>query len=391
MRTVPLRHLADLNPSTPEFDRIPAGEPVTFLPLETVWSDSRADHDRLVPKSDVATGYTRFRIGDVVCPKVTPTFQAGRSMVTRSVGAGTTELHILRPREGVDARWLCYAVRSKHFLDEGVTAFQGVAGLQRVPPEFVNSFRVADYAPEEQRRIADFLDDQVSRIDRIIAARREQMDIAADVLKAKVSAACAEGDLVPMRRLVSNVQTGGTPGEEADSAEGLPWYSPASFEGDLQIGAPVRRIRSSMGVRFEAESVLLVAIGATAGKVAWLDHEASGNQQLTYIKTRPELMKGRFLLHQLNARSDELRQSAPASTLPILNNESVRSFAAWAPEMDTQVQLVAEWDHLLSHGTAGSIHLGASIDLLSEYKSSLITAAVSGELDASTAGSNIPG
>ena len=45
------------------------------------------------------------------------------------MGAGTTELHVLRARPGVDPRWICYAVRSGHFLQEGVTAFEGVADL----------------------------------------------------------------------------------------------------------------------------------------------------------------------------------------------------------------------------------------------------------------------
>ena len=37
------------------------------------------------------------------------------------------------------------------------------------------NFPFPDRSVEEQRRIADFLDDRVARIDRIIAARREQI------------------------------------------------------------------------------------------------------------------------------------------------------------------------------------------------------------------------
>ena len=82
--------------------------------------------------------------------------------------AVTFDLHVLRAREGVDPRWICYALRSSDYLREGVTAFQGVAGLQRVPADFVAAFRVAHRTAEEQRRIADFLDDRVARIDQII-------------------------------------------------------------------------------------------------------------------------------------------------------------------------------------------------------------------------------
>src|SRR4051812_40904814 len=114
-----MRILAELNPATAEFDVVTDDESVGFLPLEAIWADDRADHSRMSRKADVKSGYTRFRPGDVVVPKVTPTFQAARSMIARTVGAGTTEIHVLRPRTGVDPRWICYAVRSKPILDEG--------------------------------------------------------------------------------------------------------------------------------------------------------------------------------------------------------------------------------------------------------------------------------
>ena len=75
--TVRLRFLAEVNPPTPAFDRIADEELVTFMPLETVWADGRADTSRARPKAEVSTGYVRFMEGDILSPKVTPTFQAG--------------------------------------------------------------------------------------------------------------------------------------------------------------------------------------------------------------------------------------------------------------------------------------------------------------------------
>lgn len=178
---VPLRRISLLNPSVPEFDSLPPDAQVTFAPLEVVWADQRLDLSRTRPLAEVRTGYTRFQQDDVLIPKVTPTHQAGRSAIARplpnGVGAGTTELHILRAITGLaDPRWLRYAALSKRFLEEGEAAFQGVAGLQRVPGEFVQDFQVADLPVDQQRRVADFLDDQVTRIDNIITARKQQMD-----------------------------------------------------------------------------------------------------------------------------------------------------------------------------------------------------------------------
>jgi len=390
VKTIPLRHLAEINPPSGFFEALPAEADVLFLPLETVWADGRADQTRRVRKSSVESGYTRFHPGDTVCPKVTPTFQAGRSMRANAVGAGTTELHVLRPRVGVDPRWVTYAVRSKHFLEEGVTAFQGVAGLQRVPQEFVANFRVADVPMGEQRRIADFLDDRVARIDQIIAARETQLQALEPLRRAAVVTALNDELRVPLRRLLSRIVTGGTPSAEMDDPSGLSWYSPGGFSPALTLGDPTRRVSPEDAVLFRAQSVLIVGIGATAGKVAWLDHRGSGNQQLTCLEHDPQRAEGRFLLHQLDAMRDGILRQAPLATLPILNNEFVKSIDVAVPELSQQRRLARQWDARLSEDTATAGSLTRSIALLGEYKQSLITAAVTGEIDVATAGSGVP-
>ena len=62
---------------------------------------------------------------------------------------------------------------------------------------------------------------------------------------------------------------------------------------------------------------------------------------------------------------------------------------AATPEVQQQVALEAM--SLASQAEGFNTALARSIELLTEYKSSLITAAVTGELDVSTAGSSIPG
>lgn len=168
--TVALGRVAEVNPPVPEFSN-EADSPVTFVPLECVWPDGRADFTRTRPANEVSTGYTLFRRGDVLVPKITPTFESGRVAVANiptKVGAGTTELHIVRPRSGVDARFLAYVLRSQPFLQDGATRLQGVGNLRRVPAEFLAKFPVAISDPQQQRAIADYLDRETAQIDTLI-------------------------------------------------------------------------------------------------------------------------------------------------------------------------------------------------------------------------------
>lgn len=417
---IALRHLADINPPTPEFDSAQDDTEVAFAPLEAVWADGRADHDRRVLKSAVKSGYTRYRAGDVLCPKVTPTFQAGRSMIARALGAGTTELHVLRAKEGVDPRFLCHAVRSKAFLDEGVAAFQGVAGLQRVPPEFVESFEVADLDGDEQRRIADFLDDQVTRIDSIIAARRRQVEVLTEL----ESGVCLEaleqrglprptsvesgwkerpGDsifrITTLGRVLRQL-TNGYVGPTRDILvnDGVPYIQSVHIKnGTIEFErrpffVPVEwhdaRPRTSLG----AKDILIVQTG-DIGRVAIVpeDFGPANCHALLIARTHEQVISPDYLFELL--RSDFGYQAMVARATGALHphlEASVRGTPVPVPQLSAQDEIAAEISQRRSEIVASVADFDRSIRLLTEFKQSLITAAVAGAFDVTTASQRVP-
>lgn len=119
MTRVRLRHVAMINPPAPAFDNLASDAEVTFLPMEAVWPGRRLDLSRRRQKESVATGFTRFQNGDVLVPKITPTFEAGRAVLVsglvNGVGTGTTELHVVRPGRELDGRYLLHLVNTHHF------------------------------------------------------------------------------------------------------------------------------------------------------------------------------------------------------------------------------------------------------------------------------------
>ena len=84
----------------------------------------------------VKSGFTHFQDGDVGFAKITPCFQNRKSVVFSGLqngyGAGTTELHILRPIPGtVLPKYLLYFVKSPYLIEYGKQKFSGTAGQQR--------------------------------------------------------------------------------------------------------------------------------------------------------------------------------------------------------------------------------------------------------------------
>jgi type I restriction enzyme S subunit len=176
-----LRYLARVNPATPEFDRLPDDAEVSFLPLEAVWPGNKLDVDRLRPKDQVSVGYTRFREGDILVPKITPTFQADRTVIATGlsdgIGAGTTELHVVRVGPSADRSYVRYLLSSKPFLDEGEASMTGVAGQKRVPDDCLRDLIVPVTDAHQQRAIADYLDTETARIDALIEKKRRMVEL----------------------------------------------------------------------------------------------------------------------------------------------------------------------------------------------------------------------
>ena len=89
---------------------------------------------------DIKSGFTQFAEGDVGVAKITPCFENGKSTVFQNlcngIGAGTTELHIVRPLGGIERRYVLLFLKTPAFLKEGEAVMTGSAGQKRLPRSY---------------------------------------------------------------------------------------------------------------------------------------------------------------------------------------------------------------------------------------------------------------
>jgi type I restriction enzyme S subunit len=123
---------------------------------------------------EIKKGYTHFAEGDVGLAKITPCFENGKSTVFRNltggIGAGTTELHVVRSLF-VDQDYILLFLKSPHFIETGIPKMTGTAGQKRVPTEYFahSPFPLPPLA--EQHRIVAKVDALMALCDRLEAAR----------------------------------------------------------------------------------------------------------------------------------------------------------------------------------------------------------------------------
>ena len=109
---------------------------VAFIPMEKISAGYKSDFTfDTVKWGTIKKGFTHFANGDVAFAKITPCFQNRKSAIfhdlPNGIGAGTTELKVLRPYGNTIDRWyLLYFLESPYFIDEAT--FKGTANQQRI-------------------------------------------------------------------------------------------------------------------------------------------------------------------------------------------------------------------------------------------------------------------
>ncbi len=199
VKQVPLREAAEINPKV-DRSLLLDDTLVSFVPMASVGAaDGQIDVSTTRPYAEVKKGYTAFRNGDVLFAKVTPCMENGKMAVARNLsngqGFGSTEFHVLRPREGVDSSYLYHFVSSASFRKEAARHMTGAVGLRRVPSGFLQDELIPLPELDEQRRIVAEIEKQFSRLDEAVA---NLLRVKANLkrYKAAVLKAAVEGRLV---------------------------------------------------------------------------------------------------------------------------------------------------------------------------------------------------
>jgi type I restriction enzyme, S subunit len=151
---------------------------VSFVSMSSIAAEYGVAHDHEVrPWGTIRSGYTHFAEGDVAVAKITPCFENGKSTVFRGlsggIGAGTTELHVVRPII-VNPEYLLIYFKSPSFIEGGIPAMTGTAGQKRVPSEYFASAPLPLPPVAEQHRIVAKVGELMALCDELEAAQAER-------------------------------------------------------------------------------------------------------------------------------------------------------------------------------------------------------------------------
>ena len=419
--TTRLRYVADLNPGI-RADLLQAPDvEVSFLPMDAIGEDGTLDLSRNRAVAEVRNGYSYFEEGDVAFAKVTPCFENGKGALMRGLelgaGFGTTEITVLRPKVGTEPRFLNYVLRSEQFRQNGVGAMTGAGGLKRVPDEFTRDFKTPWPTPAEQERIANFLDEQTARIDALIAEKERLAGSLIGLRQQAVDYAILGSELPSRGQSLKGLEIlGALPSSwtlsrmkfelEYVTSGSRGWADYYADDGTLfiRIGnltrdsigldlSDIQRValpNAAEGVRARVQGGdLLISITAYLGSVAVAPEdieEAYVSQHVSLARPNRKRAHPKWLgyvvLSSVGKTFFDLQ--AYGGTKVQLSLEDIHELPVPLPSMHVQLGRIEMLESRLRNLDSLSAHIAEHIARLREYRSSLISAAVTGQLDLST-------
>ncbi len=168
---VRIENCVQFNPKVTEED----DKETSFVPMTDVEPGFVSEYTGSQIKlwKSIKKGFSRFNDGDVLLAKITPCFQNRKSCVItnlkNSVGAGSTEFHVLRVNNCLNANFLLWFLKSEYFIKYGVEHFGGTVGQQRVGTADVKQCYIPLPPIEEQKRIVTKIEELFKQVEALKA------------------------------------------------------------------------------------------------------------------------------------------------------------------------------------------------------------------------------
>jgi type I restriction enzyme, S subunit len=265
---------------------------------------------------------------------------------------------------------------------------------------------------EEQSAIADYLDRETTHIDTLIAEKERLLALLEAKRTALISRAVTSGinpnvlikasgqqwlgtipdhwEIMPIKYLAT-VGNGSTPlvdNEDYWDDDGFPWMN-SSVVNSMVVDIPSRYVTEKAlrecHLPMVAPPAVLVGItgqGKTRGMAALLNIETTINQHLAFIKPRDNRISAGYLCHALGHAYEFLRSDSDGagSTKGAITCEQLANLRIPVPPSDEQCDICT----LIEKEVAASVTLikqvNRSVELLTERRAALITAAVTGQI-----------
>ena len=356
-------------------------------------------------------GCTEVYPGDILISRLNEPI--GRSCIMPDLGMRiitSVDNVIYRPNvKIVDKRYIVYYLNSNIFTEHANLQARG-STMHRMSRTMLGHQPAIVPPIIEQEAIANYLDKKCDSINKVIAAQERRIALLNELKQTIITEVVTRGinPNVPLKdsgidwighipehwevkrlRFVCEFRNGYTPSKSNDDfwADGtIPWYRMEDIRESGRFLNEAKQYITEEAVKkgglFEAGSFIL-ATTATIGEHAMLIVDSLANQQFTNLKIRKSLRHSftkEFFFYYLFVIDEFCKSSTRTATFPAMNMEDLRNFGVTIPPLSEQLQIIEYIKHKCHSIDSALTKAQREVELLKEYKQTVITEAVTGKI-----------
>ena len=257
----------------------------------------------------------------------------------------------------------------------------------------------------EQATIVEYLDKATAEIDEAIEKNQRLIELLKELKQITIAEAVTKGvnPNVPMRDsgveglgevpmhwkvlrlkwLSHSVLTGRTPEKEAFEEGYIDWFTPGDFKDEIVLKNAEKQIapeKVTKGLQlFPPNTVLLVGIGATLGKVGLIKTTSAANQQVNGVIPNSKVTPV-YLTFSLLAQNAFMKKNSNISAINIMNQDKTKQILLAVPPLEEQKKIAAFLNQKTAEIDEAIEKKQRLIELLKELKQTTIAEAVTGKI-----------
>lgn len=296
--------------------------------------------------------------------------------------------HVIRPKRNIILdEWIVYFL---NFSD--LTPFITGMTVPKLNQEKMRSIEIPIPPLPEQQRMVAILDEAFAAIAKTKANAEQNLKNARELFESYLQGVFenkGEGWEEKILKDIGIAQTGTTPktADKENYGDFIPFIKPADI--DIKGNGEIRYDNDGLseqglknGRKMLEGSILMVCIGATIGKVGFVDRDVSCNQQINSLTVKKEFSP-KFIYYALSTKGffEQVIHNSAQATLPIINKGKWETLTVSFPKSKIEQEtIVNKFDEILIETKKLEAIYKQKINDLEELKKSLLQKAFSSGL-----------
>ena len=348
-----------------------------------------------------------FQVGDILFGKLRP--YLAKAYLAEFPGAAVGDFHVMRPiTMHLHGHYVLYLILNKGVISliDGSTFG---AKMPRVNWEFMANIPLPLPTLPEQQAITAFLDRETGRIEALIAKKKRLLSLLAEQRTALISRAVTKGLNPSVKLKPSGVEwlgdvpehwdvwkiahgfeligSGTTPpSDELEWYDGsIPWITTSELRESV-ICSTEKTVTKEATLKFSAlkifpkGSLAIAMYGATIGRLGIFGIDASTNQACC-VMHGGQVFSIPFVYFWMQAFKESIILLASGGGQPNISQDKIKSIKISCPSISEQQAITAYLDRETAKIDTLSAKVLMAIERLKEYRTALISAAVTGKID----------